>query len=459
MDRRSLLKSLPIGAVAPYLAPLVARVEAEAQGQKPKRFVFLLEGNGLWPKHTMPRGFVRQEMPTPYGQEDGFSKTNGADELIDLPLGGPDRLLPETMTPLDKHLQRVTLLTGLSGRVCGGGHGCGYGALGAYPATAGIKDITIDAALAKTSPAIRQLVALGFTFNPSLPMFSGWSAYGPSQKVSVIQDPLLAHKVLFGKIVGGDPLAEVGSQSLVLDALARQMQRLRPHMPGEEGRKLERTADAFATIRERQSRLGEIDPKRIPAARPELHGSPIETTRMEAHVELAATALMTGLTNTITLCSGTGYVTWKGLGHSIDTHEIGHGASDPARVAMRVKIRQFNASLIAKLVETLEAVPEGDGTMMDNTLIVYLSESAETHHCFCIEWPMVLVGNLGGRLKTGGRFVNLPKYGAKGHATVAQFYTALLHAAGSPVDHFGMKDRFLLDAGLDQRAPWDLLLA
>jgi hypothetical protein len=353
----------------------------------------------------------------------------------------------------------VTLLTGLSGRVCGGGHGCGYGALGAYPATAGIKDITIDAALAKTSPAIRQLVALGFTFNPSLPMFSGWSAYGPSQKVSVIQDPLLAHKVLFGKIVGGDPLAEVGSQSLVLDALARQMQRLRPHMPGEEGRKLERTADAFATIRERQSRLGEIDPKRIPAARPELHGSPIETTRMEAHVELAATALMTGLTNTITLCSGTGYVTWKGLGHSIDTHEIGHGASDPARVAMRVKIRQFNASLIAKLVETLEAVPEGDGTMMDNTLIVYLSESAETHHCFCIEWPMVLVGNLGGRLKTGGRFVNLPKYGAKGHATVAQFYTALLHAAGSPVDHFGMKDRFLLDAGLDQRAPWDLLLA
>jgi hypothetical protein len=76
-----------------------------------------------------------------------------------------------------------------------------------------------------------------------------------------------------------------------------------------------------------------------------------------------------------------------------------------------------------------------------------------------MEWPMVLVGNLGGRLKTGGRFLNVPKYGVKGHATVAQFYSALLHAAGAPVSHFGLKDRFLQDAGLDQRELWTGLLA
>jgi hypothetical protein len=76
-----------------------------------------------------------------------------------------------------------------------------------------------------------------------------------------------------------------------------------------------------------------------------------------------------------------------------------------------------------------------------------------------MEWPMVLVGNLGGRLNLGGRFINLPKYGSKGHTTVAQFYTALLHAAGAPVDHFGMKDRFLLDVGLDQREPWTHIIA
>lgn len=461
MDRRTLLKSLPLGMVAPHLAPLVARAEAETHGKKPMRFVFVLEGNGLWPEHVMPKGFKRQEVKNPRGGDHHFEKMNGADELIDMPLGGPDGQLCEAVAPLQKHIKRVTLLTGLSGRVAGGGHGCGYGALGAFPAVAGPKDITIDAALAKTSPSIRQLVGLGFMHNPatSPPMFQGFSAYGPNQKLSYIQDPVLAYKVLFGKIVGGDPKAEVGSQSLVLDELAKDIRALQPHLPGEEGRKLERVADAFASIRQRQARLSEIDPAKIPAMRKEFHGSTSETTRMEAHAELAATALLTGLTNTVTLCSGVGYVTWKSLGLTIDTHEIGHRANDPNAQAMRVKIRQFNAGLIAKLVETLEAVPEGNGSMMDNTLIVYLSESAETHHCVCMEWPMVLVGNLGGRLKAGGRFINLPKYGSKGHATVAQFYTALLHAAGAPVNHFGMKDRFLIEAGLDQREPWGGLLA
>ncbi|NBO91176.1 MAG: DUF1552 domain-containing protein [Planctomycetia bacterium] len=461
MDRRSLLKSLPIWGAAPYLAPLVARAEAETHGRKPMRFVFLLEGNGLWPEHVMPRGFKRQEMKNPRGGDHHFQTTNGADTLTNMSLGGPDGLLPEALSPLEKYIKRVTLLTGLSGRVAGGGHGCGYGALGAYPAVAGPKDITIDAALAKTTPAIRQLVGLGFLHDPATapPMFQGYSAYGPNQKVSFIQDPLLAHKVLFGKVIGGDPRGEVGAQSIILDALAEDIRKLQPHLPGEEGRKLERAADAFSTIRKRQSRLGEINPARIPATRPDFHGSKEETTRMKAHVELAATALITGLTNTVTLCSGVGYPTWKGLGLTLDTHEIGHRANDPAAQAMRVKIRQFNAGLIARLVEALEAVPEGTGTLMDNTLIIYLSDSAETHHCVCMEWPMVLVGNLGGRLKTGGRFINLPKYGAKGHATVAQFYTALLHAAGAPVNHFGMKDRFLIEAGLDQRDPWGVLLS
>jgi hypothetical protein len=114
MDRRTLLKTLPMGAVAPYLAPLVARAEAEAQGKKPMRFVFVLEGNGLWPEHVMPKGFTRQEMKNPRGGDHHFEKTNGADELIDMPLGGPDGQLCESLTPL-------LLVGNLGGRLKTGG--------------------------------------------------------------------------------------------------------------------------------------------------------------------------------------------------------------------------------------------------------------------------------------------------------------------------------------------------
>jgi hypothetical protein len=39
--------------------------------------------------------------------------------------------------------------------------------------------------------------------------------------------------------------------------------------------------------------------------------------------------------------------------------------------------------------------------MFDNRLIVYLSDAAEAHHSMCKEWPFVLIGDLGGQLKTG----------------------------------------------------------
>lgn len=246
---------------------------------------------------------------------------------------------------------------------------------------------------------------------------------------------------------------------MLLDFIAGDLAALQRHLPLPEAEKIERYADAFAAIKQRRARLGDIDPGRIPPRRGELYGSDLETKRLEAHVEVAATALLIGLTNTVTICSGAGsYPTWKGLGIMIDNHAIGHNQVAGA-AEMMVKIRQYNMGLIASLVAQLEAVPEGDGTVMDNTLIVYLSDSAELHHSKCYEWPMVLVGNLGGRLAAGDRFLNVPGYAMPGHVTVAQFFTALLHASGAPVNHFGMMDRLLQQQGLDQKQPFTEILA
>ena len=100
---------------------------------------------------------------------------------------------------------------------------------------------------------------------------------------------------------------------------------------------------------------------------------------------------------------------------------------------------------------------EGDGTMLDNTLIVYLSDSGDGHHPSLKEWPVVLIGNLGGKLKTAGRYLRFPTYGAKGHRTMANLYCSLLHAAGKPRDKFGIADPGLKD--LDQTGPLSDLLA
>jgi hypothetical protein len=112
--------------------------------------------------------------------------------------------------------------------------------------------------------------------------------------------------------------------------------------------------------------------------------------------------------------------------------------------------------MIAGLARRLQNMREGNGTMLDNTVIVYLSDSADSHHPTCHLWPVVLLGNLGGHLRTSGRFIDYPAYGQRGHRTLANLYCTLLHAAGRSRDRFGITDPGLRD--LDQSGPLQELL-
>ena len=90
--------------------------------------------------------------------------------------------------------------------------------------------------------------------------------------------------------------------------------------------------------------------------------------------------------------------------------------------------------------------------MLDNTIIVYLSDAADKHHGSCFEWPFVM---LGGK-QHGGRYLQYPGYQEQGHRTIGNFYNTLMHLAGKPQDQFGR-----LDASLDtsiQQGPLSELL-
>ncbi|MGH7224640.1 MAG: hypothetical protein ACRELF_15560, partial [Gemmataceae bacterium] len=145
-------------------------------------------------------------------------------------------------------------------------------------------------------------------------------------------------------------------------------------------------------------------------------------------------------------------------GINIAKHGIGHGGSYNGMSAdvLSTTIRHFHFALIARLMKKLEAVPEGDGTMLDNTAIVYLSDAAEGHHSRCWEWPFVVVGKLGGKLKSG-HYIEYPYWGKKGHKTIGNLYTTFLHAVGERRVHFGIAEPMLKD--LDLKGPLPELLA
>lgn len=453
VNRRRILQGIGTSAGAALLTPIMSRLEAYAAGEpiRAKRFVFVVESNGVRPEQLAPSGVERK----PREQR----PLNGPGELVDVALA--DKELPFSLQPISAWKGRTTIVQGLSGRICGGGHSNNFGALGCFPTPGESKKIsgeTIDGALAKQLPGIFPHLGLGISKRLENSVIYNISALGPDKGLPTLCKPDQAYSALFGSVAEGTARQEFAAQNNLLDFLRNDVKRAQAELVGEEREQFGAYLESFETLRNRQSRLNEIaHTLREKGPTPsDKYTSPIETDRLDAQFDLGAAALICGLTNVLTLSSAAGIgdfdITFKGLGLNIDKHSIGHGGSyqNKSWAELYDIIRRYHFELIAGLIKKLEGVKEGDGTMLDNTLIVYLSDGAESHHSRCWEWPMVVIGDMGGRLKTG-RYLDYPGYGLPGHRTTANLYVTLLQLAGSSRDHFGQADPGLKD--FDQHGP------
>jgi hypothetical protein len=439
-DRRRFLKGLALGASAPVLGPLMAQLRAATEHSiKPKRFVFVVQGNGILPHTIVPEGVNRPVKMLAH------KKITDAPVFREVPLKG--LALSSDFETLKPYQERLTILMGLSGRACQGGHSNNYGALGVYGSGSGAAGETIDCALARALPAPFAHVSLGITRRTDEALAYNISAWGRGQAVGMQCRPLDALHSLFGSVLPSGA-ADFATLPNVLDTMSEDLQRLEKQLSGHEREKLQVYAQALGEMQKRQNAIRAKDQllrKYLPEITPKFR-SDTETDRLEAHVEIGAAALIAGLTNTLVLGSGNGNsyfeVTYKGLGMTVDMHTIGHGTGADGKTAEELAriIRRFHLGMMVRLADKLQSIPEGDGTMLDNTCMVFLSDAGDGHHAANWEYPMVILGDLGGALKTRGRYLEYPHYGRAGHRSIASLYCTLLHAAGAPRDKFGILD-------------------
>ena len=170
-------------------------------------------------------------------------------------------------------------------------------------------------------------------------------------------------------------------------------------------------------------------------------------TTVEQHfafVDLALASMYAGLSNSVTITLDTlGTIVSGVMGEVIKLHHIGHNGSMGAMTAIQVreKLRTHHMNVIDRLIAGLKKMPEGNGTMFDNTIIMYLPENGETHHSKGTAVPFVILSGDKVRLDIGGgRYVRLPEYTNKEHKTLGNFYTTLLNAYGNSIKHYGDKD-------------------
>src|SRR5512141_1069396 len=88
-------------------------------------------------------------------------------------------------------------------------------------------------------------------------------------------------------------------------------------------------------------------------------------------------------------------------------HGVSHHGEDPRQIALLSKINQYHIKMLAHLIEKMAKTPDGDGTLLDHSLVLYGSNMGNSNQHVHYDVPHVLVGGMNGKLK-GGRHLAYP---------------------------------------------------
>jgi hypothetical protein len=171
--------------------------------------------------------------------------------------------------------------------------------------------------------------------------------------------------------------------------------------------------------------------------------------KQEAFTDVLIASLITGLTNVVTFTVdelSTPITTLPGNKSRVDLHRLGHSRD----TQLRDLVKASHMAQIARIVSKLKSVQEGNGTMFDNTTIIYMPETGAGHHGPDTEAPMVIMTGDNSMLDIAGRYIRLPFHATEGHKTLSNWYTTLLNAYGNPIDHYGDFDLEMSRKKLDQ---------
>ena len=462
-QRRDFFKNafLALGGLSlPGFLPRLSAAQTAplAGGATPMRFIFMHRGNGLFPKVCVP--------PTFGAAEQEKEKRNDAFE-VDL----DKHQLPAWMGPLEAHKKNLTIIQGLSGKMCTTGHHSWCSSLGVYKANerpSSIKWATVDFELARLFPSPMEHIELacfptdGGNARGNLDgIAKGFSARGPQQPNYAFGSPKIAVDEIF-KSVAADKTGQTQYQlqRKVLAFVAGHETELARHLAGIEQRKVGNYAGSIEDIRERNRKI-ELMADAVRRHAPKLDSKYLAekmTTldRQMGHAEVLLASLISGLTNVVSFTVdelGHHYTGIPGIeGENVNMHDVGHGKTIGGVAADEIRRRTelHHLKVMDKIVARLKSVPEGKGTMFDSTMIFYFPNSGETHHSHGTEFPFVVLSGANCKLKFGSRYIRLPYWGNPGHKTLGNFYTTLLNAYGNPIKHYGDPD---LSLKLEQTGP------
>jgi hypothetical protein len=374
---------------------------------------------------------------------------------------GADMKLSRTLAPLEPFKDRVVVVTNLAHKMAApGGPGDNGGDHTRSPAVFlnGVHPKRTDGPDIQAGVTIDQMAAQKIgqeTPLPSLELatedFSGLvgscdvgfsCAYmntiswrSPTTPLPMEINPRVVFTRLFGDGANTEErLQRIQEQSSILDAVMGQVRHLEGNLgPSDRNR----VAEYLDTVREIERRIQLAEKQNAnstlavptsPTGIPDDH---------QAHTklmfDLMAIAFQANITriSTFMMAREVSYRTFPMLGISEGFHPASHHQNNPARLENLTKINTYHVGLMAYFLEKLRSTPDGDGNLLDHSLILYGSGMSNSNVHNHAPLPVLVAGGAAGRMK-GGRHLKYPE-----GTPMANLLLTILDKAGVPQERVG----------------------
>lgn len=203
-------------------------------------------------------------------------------------------------------------------------------------------------------------------------------------------------------------------------------------------------ADYLESIREIERRVQKADKQDLSSLK--LPDVPVGipdafNDQMNLMFDIMALAYQADLTRvqSMMMAAEVSNMTYNHIGISDAFHPLSHHQNDPAKKDKLVRIQRWHTEQFAKFVKKLAEMPDGEGSVLDHSLIVYGSNmsNSDAHNQFPL--PTSLVGGACGAMQSG-RHVRCPD-----HTPLANLLLTVLHKAGVPAEAVGDSTAMLAD--------------
>jgi uncharacterized protein DUF1552 len=247
-------------------------------------------------------------------------------------------------------------------------------------------------------------------------------------------NPRVAFERMFGRAGDGrQRLARMRENRSILDSITDEAQKLQRRLSPQDRTRLD---EYMGTVREIERRIEKTEVRNTTTVTNV--AAPIGVPEaFEDHAalmfDLMVVAYQSDLTrvSTFMMAREASQRTYPVLAIPETHHDISHHGNQPEKMALHAKIDTHFASLFAAFLDKLRNSPDGDGSVLDHSLIVFGAGMSDGQAHSAYPLPLAAIGGASRKVK-GNRFLVANEW-----TPVANFWLGVAGMFGSPLEHFG----------------------